>query len=277
MKWTNVPHGTIKSATERLWGALGDNADEVARRLSDTTSPLAEEIASLINNRCVPPEITKGPCTYGIGDAAKIMGKNFFGQEDACELFGVPLHHVRFGPTHFGIPWSERTLDACKDTHLLAAACPLSMVDMHWIEQIRTGNTPSPARFCLPGTYGREAFATQMGGFSWQLIRKNPVARSGDRGLSEQQELLLANEETPSARVLVYALLGYQLKTGERLFPLGRTAFRSSDTDSDGRSVCVVFELNGTIRLASAGMNEKFTTLGLAAARKKKNLLTSRE
>ncbi|HUZ92655.1 MAG TPA: hypothetical protein VNG29_01510, partial [Candidatus Paceibacterota bacterium] len=53
----------------------------------------------------------------------------------------------------------------------------------------------------------------------------------------EQQALLSKNEEVPAARVLVYAIIGHYLATGEQLFK--GDFVRSSDINLGGYQVSV--------------------------------------
>jgi hypothetical protein len=71
----------------------------------------------------------------------------------------------------------------------------------------------------------------------WQLVRKTPVPNSTSKTWQEQQALLSEKEETPTARVMVYTIIGHFLATGERLFE--NVYARCSDVDSDGYRVYV--------------------------------------
>jgi len=47
MKWTQVPAGDINAANQRLWVAIGDNAEEVATRIN-TDPAFVAKIARLM-------------------------------------------------------------------------------------------------------------------------------------------------------------------------------------------------------------------------------------
>src|SRR5689334_14179496 len=87
MFWVNIPHGRINAATQRFWVALGDNADTVVRRIIED-SGYVERLAAFAKN---PPFTDKTTTSLNPQwlRAREIMGKNFFGLEEAIEHFGV--------------------------------------------------------------------------------------------------------------------------------------------------------------------------------------------
>jgi hypothetical protein len=64
----------------------------------------------------------------------------------------------------------------------------------------------------------QQAFARSIDVASWHLIRRTPVENSFGKSMDEQRALLGKNEYVPSARALVYAMVGHYLKVRERLF-----------------------------------------------------------
>ncbi|HUZ92463.1 MAG TPA: hypothetical protein VNG29_00500, partial [Candidatus Paceibacterota bacterium] len=84
----------------------------------------------------------------------------------------------------------------------------------------------------------------------------------------EQQALLSKNEEVPAARVLVYAIIGHYLATGEQLFK--GDFVRSSDVVSEGHRVYVGNFDSGGLSVNYYWDNYLIVNVGLSSARKSK-------
>ncbi|MDO8516272.1 MAG: hypothetical protein Q7S28_03415 [bacterium] len=164
--------------------------------------------------------------------AREIMGRNFFGREHAQEYFGVDPWEDNMDVAFGDVPFTETTLVACKDTHVLVAVFPLSIISI--IEIL------SKARlFYDPQSWhNKYAFENDRGEAGWHLVRKTPVEDSADKSWREQQALLCKNEETPSAQVMAYTIAGHYLATGERLFK--HFAARCADVVSGGNHRVVI-------------------------------------
>ncbi len=187
-----------------------------------------------------------------------IMGKNFFGIEEAVKHFGVNPSKQQLAYLA-EIPWSEEVLQSVKDTHILVAVFPLSILDIR-------GHCHDQHLFYNQDWYNKQAFAKNKGEVSWQLIQKTPVADSTSKTWNEQQALLGKNEETPTARVMVYSIIGHFLATGERLFE--KIYVRCCDLDSDGGHVCVGdFDASG-LGVLSYWFDVRLSVLGVASSRK---------
>lgn len=167
--------------------------------------------------------------------AREIMGKNFFGVEEAVQHFGVKPSRAQLSALA-EIPFTEAELREVKDTHVLVAVFPLS------INEVRGKMTAK--LFYDQSWYNKESFAKDRGDVSWQLVRKTQVENSTSKTWDEQKALLAKNEETPTARVMVYTIIGHFLATGERLFE--KVYVRCSDVDSVGGRVGVgLFDADG--------------------------------
>lgn len=157
--------------------------------------------------------------------AREIMGTNFFGVKEAGKHFGVEPSKEQIAVLA-KIPWTEGVLRASKDTHVLVAVFPLSLID------IRERSLKSESRRSLFGQslwYEKQAFATNKGKVGWQLVRKGQVKDSTSKSWKEQQAALSMDEETPRVQVLAYAVVGYYLNTGEDLFEISN--LRCNDLD----------------------------------------------
>ena len=172
---------------------------------------------------------TKGlPLTISQKLAREIMGPNFFGVRQAIHSFEIGLTRLRLLALS-EIPFSEATLRERKETHILVAVFPLSIVticayvgwslDPHWIYEY--------------------PFVVERGEASWQLILKTSVDDAFRQTWSEQQSLIGRGEGVPSARMLLYTIVGHHLATGECL--LRRRNVRTSTTNSTGYHIVIGF------------------------------------
>ncbi|TSC97381.1 MAG: hypothetical protein Greene101447_506 [Parcubacteria group bacterium Greene1014_47] len=196
--------------------------------------------------------------------AREIMGRNFFGAEEAAKHFGVNPSQAQFAALR-EVPFSEETLMSCKDTHVLVAVFPLSILD------IRAKVHAEPQRlFYDQSWYNKEKFAKDRGETGWHLIRKTSVDGSTSKTWDEQQFLLAADEETPTARVVVYTIIGHFLATGERLFE--RIYVRCSDVDSRGSRVVVGLFGGHGLNVDDDWDDDRHSSIGVASARKSRIL-----
>lgn len=161
----------------------------------------------------------------------EILGKNFFGVEEAIQHFGVnPSKAETVALSE--IPHTEGALTSYKDTRILVAVFPMSILE------IRAKVKDEPDRLFYDLTWcNGENFAGDRGELGWRLVYKAPVAYSTSKTWQEQQALIGEENEVPSARVMVYTIIGHYLVAGERLF--GRGLVRTSSVGSNGCRVDV--------------------------------------
>jgi hypothetical protein len=189
------------------------------------------------------------------------MGKNFFGIEEAIKHFGVnPSRRQLVSLSE--VPFSEETLISCKDTHVLVAVLPISIVEIREIAKKLINQT----LFYNQDWYDKEAFANDKGETGWQLIRKELIDNSTSKNWSEQQALLANDEETPKAQVVVYTIIGIFLSTGERL--LENVYVRCIDLDSDGIRVSVGGFDDRGLGVYSWNDDDRSSGIGVSSARK---------
>lgn len=190
------------------------------------------------------------------------MGNNFFGPQEAATHFGAKWTQEQLDALAT-IPFSEEVIEACKDTHVLVAGYPMSLIQV----RSKANKAKKGKLFYTPsgGWYDTQAFATKTKvEVRWYLIRKQPVDNSTNKSWDEQQALL-KDESTPTACVMVYTIMGHFLNTGERLF--ANIYVRCSDIDSDGSRVYV-----GDFNAHGLGVNgysggDRYSDLGLSASR----------
>lgn len=170
--------------------------------------------------------------------ARSIMGSNFFGVEEAIRHFGVNPSRQQFSALA-EVPFTEAVLNEHKNTHILVAVFPMSILDIR-------GKVAHNAQtlFYSQDWYDNERFAKEKGQVGWELVRKTPVPGSTSKTWDEQRALLVKDEAIPTAQVMVYTIIGYFLVTGERLFD--NVYVRCSNLDSDGNRLDVGnFDANG--------------------------------
>lgn len=219
--------------------------------------------ASLAHNERLFREVVDYIRYYGEPShsrAREIMGKNFFGIEEAVKFFGVKpsIHDIAMLRE---IPFSEEVLQESKYSHVLIAVFPLSIREI----RDRVGK-----KLFASDWYNEQFFANEHGEVSWQLVRKAPAPNTISNEINDQIEPIDENDEVPNARVVVYAAVEYYFTIGKHLFKdiYVRT---SSVRSSNGRPirVCVTKEegkadyLIGVWAGSGAPWNE-----GLASARK---------
>jgi len=191
------------------------------------------------------------------GRARDIMGSNMVGIEEAIRYFESSRAD---GESYFlrDIPFSEATLWKCRQTHLLVAVLPISVLEIR--------SRVSFKMFCEKSWYDNTWFARQNGKASWQLIRKTPVPSSARKTWTEQRRLMSNHEDTPSAREMVYAVISNYLATGQRL--LGDIYVRCSDVLTVTHRVSIGrFDSSG-LDIEPDLCDDFFDNVGIACARK---------
>jgi hypothetical protein len=188
--------------------------------------------------------------------ARQVMSRSFFGVEEAIRHFKVRPSKKDL-ETLDQIPFTQEELQQVKDTHLLVAVFPFSLL------QIRE---KAENLFYKQDWYNSQAFAKEQGKTEWVLVRRDIVANSTSKAWSDQQKLLAENEEVPLVRVMAYAIIGHCLATGERLFP--SVYARCQDLSSGGRRVFLGFFDSDGLCVFRYPDDDTDGFLGLASARK---------
>ena len=221
MKWTDIQTGKARSAFQHFMVALGNQAEVVMDRIN--AEPMfVQRLAAYVLNGSVEPTVSQKR-------GHEIMGRNMFSVEEAIKHFGVDPTRLQLVALS-EIPFSGMALERAKDTHILVAVFPLSILDIH-------GNVQDKGLFGNQDYYKKEFFAKKRGEATWQLVRKTPVDNSTSKNWQEQRALLGKKDEVPSAQVMVYTIIGHFLATGERLFE--NVYVRTSSVFSSGPYVRV--------------------------------------
>ena len=228
--------------------------DELAQRVIDSKgNDLATKVVRLIQNGGFES-------TTNQKRAREIMGKNFFGIEEAIKYFGVNPTRQQLAALS-EILFSEAVLEQSKDTYVLVAVFPLSILEIR-------GKVDSKL-FYDQSWYNKESFesfAKERGEVSWQLVRKNPVDNSTSKNWQEQQTLLGKDDEVPTAQVMTYTIIGHYLATGKRLFE--HVYIRTSSLVSYGARVGLGSFGGGGLVVSFWDVGGPYDSIGLASARK---------
>jgi len=228
--------------------------DELAQKVIDSKgNDLATKVVRLIENGGFEPSTSQKR-------ARQIMGWNFFGIEEAIKHFGVNPSKQQLAYLA-DVPFTEEVLASVKDTHVLVAVFPMSILDVRAKVKDESGRL-----FYDQPWYNKQAFAKDKGEVGWQLVRKVPIADLTNKTWNEQQALLSKDEETPSAQVMVYTIIGHYLATGERLFE--NVYVRTSSVDSGGDRVGVGgFDGHG-LDVNDWWVDDRNGRIGVSSARK---------
>ncbi|HNY35772.1 MAG TPA: hypothetical protein PLD14_02750 [Candidatus Pacearchaeota archaeon] len=178
-------------------------------------------------------------------NARKIMGLNYFGIEEAIEHFGViPTEEELANLAN--VPFSWASLRRLKKTHILVAVFPLSIIE------IRARVRENLFFKCWDDYSG--AFLEEKETARWRLVRKNQVTGSFMKSQSKQEKLLNEKEEMPTARVLVYTIIGQCLAHDEFLFDWG---WARTSSVKNGYSVSIgdFHHLDGILYQFSGGLS----------------------
>lgn len=191
--------------------------------------------------------------------ARAIMGRNFFGSAEAEKYFGLKPTEEDLR-TLSVIPFSEETLRQCRDAHILVAVLSISILGIRAKVDCKLFYQHEDA------WYNNEQFAKEQGIASWHLVRKDIVSNSTSKNWKKQIALLGKDEEVPSARVMVYTIIGHYLANGERIFQSIYT--RCQDISSDGFRVRVgSFDQRG-LGVSNDWGGSRRDDIGLASSRK---------
>src|SRR5690606_10911519 len=124
--------------------------------------------------------------------AREIMGRNYFGIEEATCCFGAKPSKTQLSALS-EVPCPETMLELCRNTHILVAVFPFDILEI---------------RNRIVGEYlgyglQEEAFTKNRGKTAWVLVKKEAVEESTSKSWGEQQALLSADDMTPTAQVMV--------------------------------------------------------------------------
>lgn len=227
--------------------------DELAQRVIDSKgNDLAAKVVRLIQSGGFEPSTSQKR-------AREIMGKNFFGIEEVIKHFRVNPSRQQTAALA-EVPFTEEVLEILKGTHILVAVFPMSILDVRGKVERKLFYSHEDA------WYNKEFFAKDRGEVGWHLVRKTPIEDSTSKTWDKQQALLGKDDETPTARVMVYTIIGHYLGSDERLFE--NIYVRCSCVDSDGSRVRVGYFGSDGLYVNCCWVGLCHSRIGLSSARK---------
>ena len=234
--------------------AAGLNSHLCQKVIDSKNNELAMKVVRLIENGGFEPSTNQKL-------ARGIMKQNMFGIEEAIKFFGVNPSRQQLACLA-EIPFSEEVLKSVKDTHILVAVFPMSILDIRG----RVERKLFQKREDVWYNHNNYKFSKDKGEIGWGLVCKTPVANSYGKNWDEQQALLSKEEETPSALIVVYTTVGHLLATGEFLFE--NLFVRTSSLATEDGHVDVGLSATRGLYVNGDLDSLRYHLLGLASARK---------
>lgn len=258
MNWTQVLAGKVNAAFTRIMSAFGENASAIIERII-ADEQVASRMANLLMNNGY--ELLSSQAK-----AREIMGKNFFGIEEAQKHFGLTLSKRQIAYMA-EVPFSEETLQRDKDTHILVAYPRYSIVSV----RAKTAGIKLPENhrmFYDQSWYDKNEVGNGVSALEWHLVLKTSVPDSKSKTWKEQKEMVDATkiDRVPEADVMVYTIIGYFLETGIRLFE--KEYVRTSTLHSDGDRVSVGFFDSRGLGVGNWNDDLRNDGIGVSAGRK---------
>lgn len=245
--------------------------DKLAKKITDSEDDeFSKTIVKLIVKR------NEFKSTESQREARKIMGKNFFGPNDAIRYFNLEPTEEEvkiFSEALAEIPFSRKTLEKCRNTHVLAAMLPISIIEIR--EKVDADIFDDDRDYIHKGEkepdvwYHSREFALTRGKVKWILIRKKILPNSKYITWETQRKRVGINEEIPTAQELMYAVTGHYLKTGEKLFKKEFVRTKSIAPRSKGDndvSVSIKGLDSERISVNRELRSRRFTNLGITVA-----------
>lgn len=148
--------------------------------------------------------------------AREIMGKNYFGIEEAVRFYGIEPTAEQLERLK-EVPFTIEQLSARKDSHVLIAVFPKEPISIIRADYMELFNPICDATFSAPLSPSNR-FIVETGELGWHLISKYAMHNSQSPIYEDQLKMPGEKEKIPSARTLIYLLVGHFLSTQERLF-----------------------------------------------------------
>lgn len=166
--------------------------------------------------------------------AIEIMGQNYYGLQVWLDNLGFEFlakYNPRF-PKLGPILFSEKTLLACKDSHILFADLGLSIKELRsFLRDFLPPLDKKPRSVFRPekrvsmnvpwsadDLTDQESYFLKESAPTWRLIPKTQNPRFFGKNFDEQKSLLSSNEEILEVRALICANILHFLQTGKFLF-----------------------------------------------------------
>lgn len=261
----------MNKAVQGFLGSLGDNGGRVLVGMN-LLPGLSQDIAAFAIERMNEIQrISTGlKSNQAYTNAREIMGKNFLGVEEAVRCFGVRPTENQLSALA-DIPWDEKTLQDCAETHVLVAIFPISIMD---IRRIVMRRWPDEKLFPVVKDGYQEwylefPFANDLGKVGWMLIRKTILPDSSTRWWWECKKILKPRETMLTAQQAVYAIVEMLLTTSEKLFE-GKHTWCSDNIENEPaltHAPIVGFGDDGEVDIDHKAISDKsYTNVGVVPA-----------
>lgn len=153
-----------------------------------------------------------------IEKAMEIMQNNFLGKEDAIRHFEICslqksyslLQKIIQKNKDMNIPFSEKILIEKKESHILTFVTPISIMEIQ-------NKYSDLFYFRVNPWYKDEEFANIPSEEGWYLIPKDWIPAGKSNTINNIEKLNEAIYKAATASIIVYTIISYFLKTGERL------------------------------------------------------------
>ena len=202
-----------------------------------------DQLRSEVNRKTEAVLAPEKPPTYSIEDVESAFGFKYTPEQKASLAT---------------IPFSKETLKACAGTHLLFPGAPLSLIDIREKNSENFNEDQEGEEL--------EEFARATVPVRWHLLRMEQVPDSLKKTWDEQKQLLLSDEEVPSAAMVAFATMLHFTMTGQRL--LQESCVRTSDVVAGGRRIYVSGFDAGRVGVYRDWDDRRYEDLGIASSRK---------
>lgn len=195
-------------------------------------------------------------------EARKIMGQNFLGPDEIQRFMKIRPTRQQCA-TLKDVPFTEGALVESHEDYVLVATFPCSLLAL----SKKFGKV-----FCnqesawMQREYDEEIFALSAGETGWHLVRKTMSPYSFGANWQTQRRLVIGENEVPDVRVVAFAVIGYYLATGDRLFQ--RDIVRTNSTNMSGDHVYIGEFGEDGLRIGLHSDTFVATNLGVASKRK---------
>jgi len=241
---------------------------ELAQRVIENEE-LATKIIELMKHGGYKPTLSQKR-------AREIMSYNFLGVEEVAEHFGIFLTKEELTKVA-DIPFREKTLQECKDTHILFLGVNHDkqgrLLTIVRLREIFSTEAKPIISLDEKFWYEKKKFATQETlNLRWHLIRKSVLEESRRKSFAQQEKLLKENEYRERAVVYIYGLALMFKARGERIFQNDEVWCSDICSDAFGNYHVTIDSHFGLVGLGiSARGDDAFDfdrRFGLAPARK---------
>jgi hypothetical protein len=202
MEEKKVDQGNVKELLLKLEMAELLYSRKYAEIITNSNTDFAIKMKGFLKNERLVP--TSSP-----ERAREIMGKNYLGVEEGIKRLRIKPTREQLA-TFSKVPFFEAVLEGLKNDFILAAVFPLSPLEI--LARVDEHIFGEAKEYCR-----ERPFAKECGQASWQLVPRCRVNYTKEKLLEGQQRILGLSRNNPTAQVVLYAIVGHYLATGEKV------------------------------------------------------------